>query len=92
MFFALGVNFYYLLNQQLYVVGFYNSLVFNQSLSKYQVSLDNANYYLQLNLVDIYLFSNLLYDRHVALFLLSAMILLVSMVGAIVLAMTTLED
>lgn len=53
--------------------------------------VDNAHYFVQISLNDVFLFSNLFYNYHAILFLLSAMILLSSMIAAIVLAMSTIE-
>jgi NADH:ubiquinone oxidoreductase subunit 6 (subunit J) len=53
--------------------------------------LDQADYYLRYGLNDIALFSDLLYTSHAPLFLLSSLVLLTAMIGAIVLAMSTIE-
>jgi len=56
-----------------------------------QQALDQADYYLRYGLNDIALFSDLLYTSHAPLFLLSSLVLLTAMIGAIVLAMSTIE-
>lgn len=53
--------------------------------------MDQADYYLRYGLNDIALFSDLLYTSHAPLFLLSSLVLLTAMIGAIVLAMSTIE-
>ena len=53
---------------------------------------DNLNYFLTYQQTDALLFGTLLYSYYSYLFLLSALILLTSMLGSIILALSTTED
>lgn len=52
----------------------------------------NLNYFINYKFNDIFIFSNLLYTYYSFLFILSSFILFVAMIGAIILALSTIEE
>ena len=92
IFFAgLSLKGYNVLITGIYVNAYYNNAAFVDLIGTGQQALDQADYYLRYGLNDIALFSDLLYTSHAPLFLLSSLVLLTAMIGAIVLAMSTIE-
>jgi NADH:ubiquinone oxidoreductase subunit 6 (subunit J) len=83
-----GYNF---LINGIYVNVYYNNAAFTGLIGTGQQALNQADYYIRYGLNDITLFSDLLYTSHAFLFLLSSLVLLAAMIGAIVLAMSTIE-
>jgi hypothetical protein len=88
---ALSIKGFSFLTNGVYTNAYYNNAVFNGLSGTGQSAVDQIDYYLRYGLNDITLFSNLLYTSHAPLFILSSLVLLASMTGAIVLAMSTIE-
>jgi NADH:ubiquinone oxidoreductase subunit 6 (subunit J) len=84
-----GYNF---LINGIYVNAYYNNAAFAGLTGTGQQALDQADYYLRYGLNDVTLFSDSLYTHQAPLFLLSSLVLLAAMIGAIVLAMSTIES
>jgi NADH-quinone oxidoreductase subunit J len=83
-----GYNF---LINGIYVNAYYNNTAFSGLTGTGQQALGQADYYIRYGLNDVTLFSDFLYTSHAPLFLLSSLVLLAAMIGAIVLAMSTIE-
>jgi NADH:ubiquinone oxidoreductase subunit 6 (subunit J) len=75
----------------IYVNAYYNNAAFFGLSGTGQTAVDQIDYYVRYGLNDITLFSDQLYTSHAPLFLLSSIVLLAAMIGAIVLAMSTIE-
>ena len=88
---ALSLKGYGFLANGVYTNAYYNNAVFNGMSGTGRLAIDHIDYYFRSGLNDITLFSSLLYTSHAPLFLLSSLVLLASMTGAIVLAMSTIE-
>lgn len=88
LFFALpSIKFYFILTQQLQKFIFEKNFIFLDNIFKTY----DVQEFIIYNYNDIYIFSTLLYTYYAYLFILSAVILLASMVCAIVLAMSTVK-
>jgi len=83
-----GYNF---LVNGIYVNAYYNNAAFAGLTGTGPQALKQADYYIRYGLNDVTLFSDFLYTSHAPLFLLSSIVLLAAMIGAIVLAMSTIE-
>lgn len=88
---ALSVRGYSFLANGIFTNAYYNNAVFNGMSGTGRSAVDHIDYYLRYGLNDVTLFGDLLYTSQAPLFLLSSLILLASMTGAIVLAMSTIE-
>lgn len=88
---ALSLKGYGFLANGVYTNAYYNNAVFTGMSGTGRLAIDHIDYYFRSGLNDITLFSGLLYTSHAPLFLLSSLVLLASMTGAIVLAMSTIE-
>jgi len=75
----------------IYVNAYYNNAAFAGLTGTGQSALKQTDYYIRYGLNDVTLFSDFLYTSHAPLFLLSSIVLLAAMIGAIVLAMSTIE-
>jgi NADH-quinone oxidoreductase subunit J len=92
LFFAtLSFQGYHFLITGVYVNAYYATTAFAQLTGTGQRAYDQADYYMRYSLNDVTLFGDLLYTSHAPLFILSSIVLLASMIGAIVLAMSTIE-
>jgi NADH:ubiquinone oxidoreductase subunit 6 (subunit J) len=91
VFTVLSIKGYSFLTNGVYTNAYYNNAVFTGISGTGRSAVDQIDYYLRYGLNDITLFSDLLYTSHAPLFILSSLVLLASMTGAIVLAMSTIE-
>jgi NADH:ubiquinone oxidoreductase subunit 6 (subunit J) len=88
---ALSFQGYNSLINGIYINAYYNNAAFAGLTGSGQQALSQADYYLRYGLNDVTLFSDFLYTSHAPLFLLSSIVLLAAMIGAIVLAMSTIS-
>jgi hypothetical protein len=88
---ALSYGGYNFLINGIYVNAYYNNTAFSGLTGTGQQALGQTDYYVRYGLNDVTLFSDFLYTSHAPLFLLSSIVLLAAMIGAIVLAMSTIE-
>ena len=88
---ALSAKGYNFLVNGIYVNTYYNAAAFSQLTGTCTQALKQTNYYVRYALNDVTLFSDFLYISQAPLFLLSSFVLLLAMIGAIVLAMSTIE-
>jgi len=92
MFFAvLSFKGYSFLLNGIYVNAYYNNTAFAALTGTGQSALGQTDYYMRYGLNDVTLFSDFLYTAYAPFFLLSSIVLLAAMIGAIVLAMSTIE-
>lgn len=82
---------YSFLTNGIYVNAYYNSAAFGDVTGTGLQALNQTDYYIRYGLNDVTLFSDFLYTSQAPLFLLSSLVLLAAMIGAIVLAMSTIE-
>jgi NADH:ubiquinone oxidoreductase subunit 6 (subunit J) len=88
---ALSFGGYSFLINGIYVNAYYNNAAFAGLTETGQQALEQTDYYIRYGLNDVTLFSDFLYTAYAPLFILSSLVLLAAMIGAIVLAMSTIE-
>jgi NADH-quinone oxidoreductase subunit J len=88
---ALSFPGYHFLVNGCYLNAYYNQAAFAGLTGTGLSAVKHTDYYLRYGLNDVTIFSDFLYTSYAPLFLLSSMVLLAAMMGAIVLAMSTLE-
>jgi NADH-quinone oxidoreductase subunit J len=88
LFLILSERSYVFLSSAVYLNSYYNSRKLAAGPTSSLFELNQMNYYLRYGLSDAAIFSDLLYSTHGFLFLTTACILAVAMIGAIVLALS----
>jgi NADH:ubiquinone oxidoreductase subunit 6 (subunit J) len=91
IFLFLSERSYVFLSSALYVNSYYNSRKLSAGPSSSLFELNQLHYYLRYGLSDAAIFSDLLYSTYGFIFLTTACILAVAMIGAIVLALSASE-
>ena len=82
---------YVFLSSAVYVNSYYNSRSLAGHANAGLSELNQINYYMRYGLSDASIFSDLFYGVHGFLFLATACVLAVSMIGSIILALSTSE-
>jgi len=88
---AISCKGYNFLVNGIYVNAYYNNAAFSGLTDTGKQALTKIDYYIRYGLNDVTLFSDFLYTSYAVIFLFSSLVLLAAMIGAIVLAMSTIE-